>query len=279
MAARLKKSRTPLLFALSLLSFLFLRLWNLPGFLYFIYDQGRDAVKLAEMAHGSFVTLVGPTTGIAGLFLGPLWYYVGLPGFFLSGGSPIGLSAWFILISALAFPLFWWLCDVLFWRKDKELSATVHEREISRLMGAVCLALFIILPGSIISSTTIWNPIMAAPLMLGALYAFWRVRGAEQKWTWLSLGFLCAGLTLQSEFAYAVFFLPILVISVPWTTGRKKWQDFVVAFLTLGITLLPQLIFELRHNFIMTTSVLHAVGDTPKALPGRSSLRIGHFNF
>lgn len=261
MALKPASSKTLLLFFLSFFLFLLVRFWNISGWLYFIYDQGRDAARLAELARGA-IALVGPTTGIDGLFLGPLWYYVGLPGYFLSKGNPTWLASWFVGISALAFPGFWWLSNELFWKHGSESPAPSHGSQLLRLLlGWICLALFIGLPSSVISSTTIWNCLMAAPLMLGALYCFWHVRSTAHPERWVFGGFLCTALTLQSEFAYAVFFLPVLFLLIPWMTARKKLGDFVAGASAVLLTLLPQLAFEVRHRFIMVTSLLHTLSD------------------
>src|SRR5260221_4690998 len=95
-----------------LLGFL-LRIWNFHNSLYFIYDQGRDAVALEKIVSGHPV-LVGPTTGLGGLFLVPLWYYISLPGFLLTGGNPYGMCLWAIFLSCLALPMFWFLAHKLF---------------------------------------------------------------------------------------------------------------------------------------------------------------------
>jgi len=258
MALKPVLSKTLLLFILSLCLFLLLRLWNISGFLYFIYDQGRDATRLAELAQGS-LAIVGPTTGIEGLFLGPLWYYAGLPGYLLSNGNPAGIAAWFICLSAFAFPGFWWISREIF--KNPQGGSGDRENIISQLLSWVCLALFIVLPASIISSTTIWNCLMGAPLMVAALYCFWRVRSDKHKILWLAGGFFAVALTLQSEFAYAVFFLPVLFVQITWFTGRKKIKDFVAAAIAVTVTLIPQFVFEVRHQFIMSTSLLRTLLD------------------
>ena len=41
----------------------------------FTYDQGRDLIEAAKIAGGN-LTFIGPTTGAAGLFHGPLWYWI-----------------------------------------------------------------------------------------------------------------------------------------------------------------------------------------------------------
>ncbi len=69
----------------------FVCFYNYPNFLYFINDQGRDALKLQSIVSGD-LTLIGPTSGLAGFFLGPLWYYVGVQGYILSKANPYGIS-------------------------------------------------------------------------------------------------------------------------------------------------------------------------------------------
>jgi len=225
--------------------------------LYFIYDQGRDAVKLAEILHGE-ITLIGPTTGLAGLFLGPLWYYITFPGFLLTHGSPVGLAIWAITLSAVVMPFVWWLATKLFWNKPA-------GRLLDVLLGGVYIGLILFGPGSITSSTTIWNCLMAAPLMMASLYAFWQVRQSPKRsLIWLTAGFVTLALTLQSEFAYAIFYLPVLFCAIPWMTQRRRWSDFAAAITAVGVTLLPQLAFELRHQFIMTHSLFNGVTEKTK---------------
>lgn len=255
-----------LFFTLSLAAFLAFRIWNLPTSSYFIYDQGRDMAKWAELAAGN-PTLVGPTTGLSGLFLGPLWYYLGFPGYLLSGGQPLGVMLWFISLSALAFPLYWWLSHRLFWSADQSSQSL-----LTWLLTGFSIGLFIVLPASLSSSTTIWNPLLGTPLMLLALYAGWRVRGSRRPRWWLAGLFLAVALTLQSEFAYAVFFLPVLFVLVPWLQQRswRQWRpligDWLVALAVVGLTLVPQLLFELRHDWIMTRSLWQGLTDASRTV-------------
>lgn len=204
-------------------------------------------MAVAQIAQGHPV-LVGPTTGLGGLFLGPLWYYVNLPAFIIFGGNPWGICLYLIFLSCLALPLFWFLAHRLF----------------SEKIWAVLCALFLaLIPGSIQASIFVWNPLLSVPLMTGALLSFWKARTARK---WLALGFLLLGLTLQSEFAYAVFFLPVLFVSIPWIRQKLDWRDFGVAIGAVAVTGIPQFLFELRNHFIMTTSLLHSMSDTSQSV-------------
>lgn len=239
----------------------FLRTWNIENFLYFIYDQGRDAFVFEQMSQGDW-KLTGPTSGVAGFYLGPLWYYVGYPGYLLSQGNVIGFSLWYIMIACLALPLYWFISRKLF---------------TNNLYAGICAVLLGFVPSSIWGSTFIWNPLLSLPLMSFALICFWYARNSRVA---LGLGFLSVALTLQSEFAYAVFFLPTLYILIPWF--RKKFHvfDFLIAAVAVGITLLPQLLFELKNNWVMTKSIFSSVTESP-SLPWVEHLprRIGDLSF
>ncbi len=236
-------------FLLYLLGGLFLRFWNFQNSLYFIYDQGRDAWVFDKIAHGHPV-LVGPTSGLAGFFLGPLWYYIGLPGYILSRGNPYGICLWYIAVSCLALPLYWILAHKLF------------KEKIWAVLTAIFLA---VLPGSLVASTMIWNPLMAAPLMLTALLSLWKSRELNSR-KWLALGFFCLALTLQSEFAYGIFFLVPLFVAIPWIRRKFDIRDYLVVIAVIGVTLVPQLGFELRNHFIMTQSLLKSTASSENSV-------------
>lgn len=226
---------------------LLVRFWNYRRTLYFIWDQGRDAWALQNMAAGD-LRLTGPTSGLEGFFLGPLWYYVGLPGYWLSQGNPYGIGLWYIFLACLALPIFWAIAHTLF--SEKKMALTT----------AWFLSL---LPGSIQGSIFIWNPLLSLPLMAAAFLCLLWAR--QSRWAlWGSFFFL--GLTLQSEFAYAVFFLVPLFFLIPWIRQRSHWLDWLGASFSLGVTLLPQLLFELKNNFTMTRALLNGVANTEESI-------------
>jgi hypothetical protein len=224
------------------------RFWNLTNSLYFIWDQGRDAWAIQRILSGD-ITLIGPTSGLQGFFLGPLWFYAGVPGYFLSGGNPYGIATGYMLQGCLALPLYWLIAHRLFPDNRR----------------AQVLAYFLsFLSGSLGASVFIWNPLISMPLVAGALYCLLRARTSR---TFLALAFFLFALTLQSEFAYAVFFLGPLTLAIPWIRQRWDWRDFAMAGGAGAITLLPQLLFEWRNDWVMTKSLLASLQDSSKNMP------------
>lgn len=203
---------------------------------------------LQRIAHGDLV-LLGPTSGILGFFLGPLWFYAGLPGYILSGGNPYGIASGYMLLASLAIPLYWLISHRLF---------------PTRRWAARGLALGLaLISGSIHASIFIWNPLISLPLVAGATYSFMRAR--EHR-AWLVLGFFLFALTLQSEFAYAIFFLAPLVIMIPWMRTEWNWKDFVFPALAGVLTLIPQVLAELKTKFAMTKALIAGMQDTERQI-------------
>ena len=60
----------------------------------FTMDQARDMLDIREIAVGFHPVLIGPTTSINGVFLGPFYYYFNLIPFIISGGDPAFLVYW-----------------------------------------------------------------------------------------------------------------------------------------------------------------------------------------
>lgn len=235
-------------FILYLVSALVIRFWNYRQALYFIFDVGRDVIVLREMSHGD-LKLIGATTGLPGLFLGPLWYYLGLPGYILTQGNPYSIQLWYIALASLALPLYWILTHKLF--KNKVWAGL-----------AACLLAFT--PGGINGTNFVWNVMLSVPLMSAATLFLIQARKHPKYVYW---GFFFIALTLQSEFAYAVFFVTTLWCLIPWLRGRFEWKTQLLTLGVIGITLIPQGVFELTHHFSMTKALFSGFGETGTTVP------------
>lgn len=206
-------------------------------FLFFTWDQGRDAFKLASIVNGD-LTLIGPTSGLQGFFLGPLWYYIGIPGFILGQGNPYIISFWYSLLTFSAIPALALIIKQIFPNKN-----------------LYWLSLFLIFfsPGFIKATTMIWNPLLSVPLLAWAIYALIQ---PDHHSLWVFIGFSLLGLLLQSEFAYGVFLAVGLFLTLKFYQPQAKIKDFFFAGLGISWTLLPQFIFDLRNNWLISRSLL-----------------------
>lgn len=215
---------------------IFVRCVNISEALYFTWDNGRDYFAVQKIVSGD-ITLIGPTTGLQGFYLGPLWYYLGLPGFIVGKGSPYVFLLGYIAIGQISLPLFWMMAHELF--KDKHKA----------LVLAYMLSLA---PGSIWGTIRVWNPLLSIPLMAAVFLSLLRARESKR---YLAVSFFLLGLVLQSEFAYGIFYVAVLFLLLPWIRKKSYWRDYLYAILPLALTLMPQILFELRHSYVMTKSL------------------------
>lgn len=241
---RLKKFLpTIVVIAILILAFI-LRLHRLEQLMTFTFDQGRDLYALQTISRGK-LTLIGPTTGIQGVFLGPFYFYFLLPGFLLTGGSPFGVMVWVSFWTTAALALFY----------------LIMRKMVGMKWALLALVLMAILPGSIREARVIWNPSLAVPTLLASFYLLFKSK--EKAWLLIPSLFFY-GLALQTELAYAVFLFPAYLwwwwkhnyLLSNQDNRKYNWKTIILAVAALAITLAPQALFELRHNFIMTKSLM-----------------------
>lgn len=211
----------------------FLRLFKLGELLGFYYDQGRDALVIHRFLHERKLFLIGPVTGIEGIFLGPFYYYLIAPFYFLGKGDPAFVAAALNLISVLGIGLFYLVVKEFFDRKVALISTSLAAFSYSL----------------VIFSRWLSHPPLLPTFSLVIIYALLQIYRGKEKW-WLIVG-LFEGLCLQLEAAGAIFFIPTILIFALWQ--RKKIGSFsTVAFslLLFLLTLTPQLLFNWRHQGI-----------------------------
>lgn len=219
---------------------LFLRTYRVADFLGFWFDQGRDAKVVWDIWHSGKLTLIGPTTGIEGIFLGPFYYYLITPAYMLGGGNPVYPAVFLALLNVIA---------IVFLYK-------LGEEYFGPNVGL--LAAFITALSQQFVSYQRWlsNPNPLPLFAIITLYSLLRGR-------WWLVG-LSAGLSLQLEAASATFFLPaILLITL---IHKKKIPFIAVAFFVL--TLLPQLFFNFRHQNILFNSFKRFLVSERSFTPG-----------
>ena len=211
----------------------FVRVYRLGDLLGFYYDQGRDALVIWDLIYKSKTFLIGSTTGIEGIFLGPLYYYVIAPFYWVSGGDPVGPAVFLgVLTTAAAAVLFY-----------------LGKRYFSYGAGLVAAFIFSFSYYVVIASRWLSNP---TPLLLVSCFVLLGLgKVLEGKaWGWvLAVG--AAGAGLQFEAASATFFLPVLMVFALWQGRKIGWKMWIFSLAVFGLLLSPQIIFNFRHGGIL----------------------------
>jgi len=237
MIKEIKENKIIYLFLLViLLASAFFRLYRVEALLGFHYDQGRDALKVQEILALKDFPAIGPTTGIAGLFLGPFWFYLLVPFYWLGRGSPVVAASFISLFDVGAVFLMYWLGKEFYTRKIGLLAAFFWGFSYYLILSARWLSN----PSPI--------PFFTLLLIFGLGKFF-----LQQKEKYLFLIFTSLAICLQLEMASAVFFIPVIIllwlIFKPKIIHKKYLWGSVAVFLAF---LIPQFLFEIKNKFLMT---------------------------
>lgn len=199
----------------------------------FQFDHGKDAVAILHMWLTASPKLIGPWTSIPGLFFGPAWYYLLLPGAVIANGEPIASVITMLLLGIVTI--------VVLYKYFGLVEAT---------MFATSSIFYTI-------TTSAWNPfpmVLLSFMLLAVLKEIEKKRLVSNKQAFI-LGFL-ATLGFHFSTAFAVFYPLLIILSLGIKRIKVNVPIIGSALTGLAVPLMPQLLFELRHNFIQTKSVL-----------------------
>ena len=244
---KISKKALTLLFVFSLVISTFIKVTSVSHNNFaFTIDQGRDLVDVRHMVSLVSPRLVGPTTSINGLLLGPFYYYFISVPFILFGGSPSAIVYWQIA---------WFQAAVIF------LWFVLRRKQfvLSNLTG-----IFLLLsPTGFYTARYFWNantmPIFTIIFVAALIQA---LKKQEIKWLWF-LG-IVSGISLQIEAAFGILFLPISILVLIYY--RFSFKKLVHTTATFLLTLIPQLLFEVRHGFMMTKTMIAGLSGSSSVL-------------
>lgn len=228
-----------LLLAIILLAALFVRVYRVTELLQFYYDQGRDALVIWDLWHHGKPFLIGPITGLKGIFLGPFFYYLIAPFYLVGGGNPAYPAVFVSFLAVCALGVLYYLG----WQMQNRVTGL-----IAAAIGA--FSYYLIQAGRWLSNPT---PILLTSVLL--LLSLWRIvesknKSESKKW-WLVVALL-AGVSMQFESASAVFYIPMILVFTLWQWKKFPPDNyFFLSMLLFTLTLTPQLYFNFRHENIL----------------------------
>ncbi len=240
---------------------LFCRIYRLDELLSFHYDQGRDALIVQDIINFKNFPAIGPTTGIKGLHLGPFWFYLITPGYLIGQGSPAVAAAFIAFFESLSIPLLYFLLKK-------------YHRKTSAYLVAILWAFsrYIIHSARWFSNPT---PIPTLVLLLIFFLAEIYIHRKQKYWPWVAL---LLGLSLQLEAASAVFFIPVIglvfLLSLKKTKQKITWpitsKQFLLSLSAFFALLIPQLLFEIKNNFLITGNFFAFLTGRTNTITGKS---------
>lgn len=214
---------------------LFLRLYRLDTDLLIHFDQGLHAYGAWQIWHEHKFKLLGHMTDTDGINHGPYFYLLLSIPYALSGGSPVAAAFFLIILEVLSFYFLYKAILGLFDKKTARFTLIL----ISVSYGAVYFSRWL-------SNVTPILPLTNLALYLCVLH--------QKKPTNLKIILLgvTAGLVAQMNGAVGLAFIPSILLLTKKTA--KDWWLYLGAVMAVQ---LPLLIFDLRHDFVMTRAVIN----------------------
>lgn len=210
----------------------------IDGTFAFQFDHGKDSLAILEMIVSRSPALIGPWTSIPGLFFGPGWYYLLLPGYLLTSGDPASAVATMIILGAV---------QILFVRKYFGLTEAILVATVPTFFSIAQSA---------------WNPFPMTFVSFVILAVLKQIEGDKiltSKRTFL-LG-LSSSLGFHFSTAFAIFYPLLILLSLLQKRVAFKIRHFLFFLASFFIGFIPQVIFEFRHNFIQTNSIISYLSD------------------
>ncbi len=224
-----------------------LRIYRINELLGFYYDQGRDALAVWNLLHKFDIPFIGPTTGIAGIFRGPYYFYLIAPFYLLGGGNPVWPSIFLSFTTILAIGLAYYL------------GFKIHSR-IAGLIAAFIAGLSFNL---VISSRWLSNPTPMFLLSMLLVFVMLKITESDKikaKIYWPILSFIFGLSLFHFGSSGEAFYLPSLLVFAIWQ--RKKLPTrkyFLLSIAAFLITILPLILFDLKNHGLLVTNIKNFV--------------------
>ncbi len=234
------KSEILFLIVLFLLS-LFLRWYKLDQFLFFDFEQGRDAAIVRDIYLHHQLKLVGPQTDIPGLFHGAYYYYLLLVPWILSHGNPLALSFFVVLLSSFV-PIVMYL-----FAKD-----VFGEKKWAMVIGVLSAVSY----DAIIYSRWLSNITPSIPLIILTYYSLWLYQ-KKKNWKYFLGACMLAAFAAQFEIILVLFFaFAFFVLLISRIIDFPKIKYFLLSLVAAGCVFIPHALFNVRNQNIMVKAIL-----------------------
>ncbi len=208
---------------------------------WFMMDQARDAVEVLKIVERGEWPLVGPVA--RDLYaLGPLYYYLLAPAFWLSKDP----SAAALLISALN------LGGVY-------LTYRLGQEFFSATTGLVAAALYGVFPMAVISARAMWNPGFVPFFTVIFVYSMYRFLVRHRPWG-LTAALGALGCLLQvhlSSLALVLVLLAALLLFRP----PIPWRHAALGVAIVLLLFAPYIAFEAMRGFQGVSDALRFLGQ------------------
>jgi len=216
----------------------FVRVYRVDQVLGFYFDQGRDALVIWDFWHNGKLFLIGPTTGIAGIFRGPWYYWLIAPTYLIGGGDPVYPSMFLSILTVVAIAILWWLAKEIGGWKTGIIAALIAS-----------FSYFLVLAGKWLSNPT---PMMLVSMLL-ILSMYMITKGKRIYWLLMAIS---ATMAIQFGSAAEVFYIPAILVFAWWQRKNLPNRKLLIISAAVFVSgFLPQILFDIKHQGILSSAI------------------------
>lgn len=225
------------LFGILLIS-LFFRTYQIIERLEYNHDGDLYSWIAKDIIVNHHPRLIGQLTSAPGIFIGPFYYYLNVPFFLLFNMDPIGATAPLTIIAILTTLSYFLVFSKLFNNTVGLISSFFH----ATLFTSVSFDRWIV-PSTPANIWSVW-------------YFYTVVKISRGDFSVLPLLGILTGLIWHIHIALAP---SLLAVPIAFLVSKKipKLKQILISFVAFSITSIPLFLFEIRHNFSQTTSLLN----------------------
>lgn len=225
---------------------LFLRSYQLPERFLYGHDQDLSSWFVKDILVNGHLRLIGQETSTAGIFIGPIFYYLMSIFYRIFGMDPIGGAYLTFVISIFGIGSLYYVVSKI-WGKNTATFALV----------IYCLSYY-----------TVFNDREVVPTMPVIIWTVWFIYTLFLLFTKkYKKGFLFAGILIgliwHLNFAL-VLPLPLLLVSVILVKKKPDLKDLELAAMGFLVMSLPLILFEMRHGFSQSKALISSL-TTPQS--------------
>lgn len=207
----------------------------------FLGDEGRDMLVVKRMIVDHKFTLLGPTTSVGSIYMGPVYYYMMIPFLWVWNFDPVGPS---VMVALMAVATLY-----LIFKIGKDFF---HQQ-----IGLIASFLYAVAPLPIISGRSSWNPNVVPFFSVLLIYSLLQVIVAK-KYKWFLVLGLTLGILIQLHYV-TLLFIPVIAVCLFLNKLKFPWKNYFLAVGGFIISYSPFLLFEIRHQFVNLQAVYRFV--------------------
>lgn len=241
-----------IIIGLVILAGVILRVYRFDQLFYYGHDHDLAGWIIKDILFGKHIRLVGQETSNAGVFIGPLYYYLLTPFYLLTNLDPIGGIVLSTLIGVATIYSVYFVLGKIFTNQIGIIGSIIYTFSFSTVM-------------------TDREVVPTTPAMLWTVWFLYVVHlflTGKQKRGWVFLGIL-VGLVLHINLAL-ILTIPVALFAFLYSKTKINVKSIFVGIILGGVLVSPFVIFEVRHGFSQIKSITSSVTTDKSYIEGTS---------